>query len=107
MDHGFLVMMLQSLAALAAVLGLFALMVWGMRRLQLPMNKGAERHLQIVQRLAIDHRTSLIEVRHGEQHFLLASSPAGLVTISAGDAMPAAARAETVKNPPTVSGIDV
>jgi len=82
MTGNFMVMMLQSLAALAAVLALFAGLVWLVRRLQASRFQSQEGHIKIVQRLALDTRHSLIEVACGEHRHLIGLSPDGITPIA-------------------------
>jgi len=81
METNMLSMLLQSMLGLALVLGIFALLVWGMRRLNLHQGGPVQRDLQIVQRMYIDSKNSIIEVRHKDQHYLLGLSPGGMVQI--------------------------
>ncbi|MDX8390857.1 MAG: flagellar biosynthetic protein FliO [Mariprofundaceae bacterium] len=74
-------MLLQSLLGLALVLGIFALLVWGMRRLNLHQGGPLQRDFQIVQRIYIDSKNSIVEVRHKGQHYLLGLSPGGMVQL--------------------------
>jgi len=83
MSGDFLALMLQSLAALGAVLALFAGLVWLVRHLQglrlQPQNGG---QLKIVQRLALDTRHSLVEITCGQSHHLIGLSPDGITSIA-------------------------
>lgn len=81
METGMLSMLLQSMLGLALVLGIFALLVWGMRRLNLHQGGPLQRDLKIVQRMYIDSKNSIIEVRHKDQHYLLGLSPGGMVQL--------------------------
>ena len=82
MQDNFFMLMLQSLAALALVLALFAAMVWGMRRLQFRHLPQGEKAMRVVQRLAIDTRHSVVEVEHDGRRYLLGVSPSGISSIS-------------------------
>jgi flagellar biosynthetic protein FliO len=86
MQESFFMMMLQSVAALALVLALFAGLVWGMRRLQFRQLPQGESAMRVVQRLSIDTRHSLVEVEHGHRRYLLGISPAGISAIGGSDA---------------------
>jgi len=88
MDTNLLSMVLQSLLALAAVLGLFALMVWGMKRFQLHSGGPVQRDFKVVQRIHIDNKNSIIEVRHRGMHYLLGLSPGGMIQLRSEDALP-------------------
>lgn len=88
MDTNLLSMVLQSLLALAAVLGLFALMIWGMKRFQLHTGGPVQRDFKVVQRIHIDNKNSIIEVRHRGVHYLLGLSPGGMTQLRAEDALP-------------------
>lgn len=83
MIDNFLPMMLQSIASLAAVLALFAGLVWLVRRLQgssFQVKKGGQ--MKVVQRLALDTKHSLVEVTCGQHHYLIGLSPDGMTSIS-------------------------
>ena len=82
MQDNFFILMLQSLAALALVLAIFAGMVWGLRRLQFRQLPKGEAALRVVQRLAIDTRHSVVEVDHHGKRYLLGVSPSGITPIS-------------------------
>ncbi len=75
-------MALQSALALAAVLGLFALMVWGMRRFQLKTSL-AQHDFKVMRKLYIDNRNSIVEIRHRGRLYLLGVSAAGLTQLRA------------------------
>jgi len=81
METNMLSMLLQSMLGLALVLGIFALLVWGMRRLNLHQGGPIQRDLKIVQRFYIDSKNSIVEVRHKDQHYLLGLSPGGMVQL--------------------------
>lgn len=82
MQDNFFILMLQSVAALALVLAIFAGMVWGLRRLQFRQLPKGETAMRVVQRLAIDTRHSVVEVDHHGRRYLLGVSPSGITTIS-------------------------
>ena len=82
MSEGFLPLMAQSLAALAAVLAIFAGLVWLLRRLQLPGQGGnAGAAMQVVRRLPLDSKHSLVEVAYEGRHYLIGLSPTGMTSI--------------------------
>jgi len=74
-------MVMQSMLGLAFVLGLFALLVWAARRLNLQHGGSARGDFKIIQRIHIDNKNSIIEVCHKDQHYLLALSPGGLLQL--------------------------
>jgi len=74
--------MLQSVAALALVLALFAALVWGLRKLQFRQLPEGEAAMRVVQRLSIDAKHSLVEVEHREKRYLLGVSPTGISSIT-------------------------
>lgn len=74
-------MMLKSMAALAGVLALFALVIWLIRRFQ-PGLKIAGKHMLVLeQRISLDGKNSVAVIRCGDQRWLIGLSPAGLVRI--------------------------
>lgn len=82
MSEGFLPMMAQSLAALAAVLAIFAGLVWLLRRLQLPgQGNNAGGAMKVTRRLPLDSKHSLVEVAYAGRHYLIGLSPAGMTSI--------------------------
>jgi len=94
-DGNFFSMMLQSLAALALVLALFAGLVWALRRLQSgqlnPLKSMHAMHreehaMRVVQRMSIDSRNSIVEIEHGPRRYLLGVSQAGIAVIDDVDA---------------------
>ena len=84
-------LLLQSLTALAAVLALFAGLVWLLRRMQqrLPAAGGASR-IRLAGRCAIDARHSVVEVEAGGRRWLVGVSPEGLTALGDYDAPPLA-----------------
>jgi len=82
MQDNFFILMLQSIAALALVLALFAALVWGLRKLQFRQLPEGEAAMRVVQRLAIDSKHSLIEVDHRGKRYLMGLSPTGISAIS-------------------------
>ncbi|WP_227819298.1 flagellar biosynthetic protein FliO [Mariprofundus micogutta] len=81
-------MVLQSLLALSAVLGLFALMVWAMRRFQQHTGNNMPRDFKVVQRIHIDNKNSIVEIRHRGAHYLLGLSPGGLTQLRPDQTLP-------------------
>jgi len=77
-----LAMVLQSLLGLAFVLGLFALLVWGMRRMQ-GRQTGNPADFRVIQKIHIDNRNSIVEIRHQGRQYLLAMSPGGITQLRA------------------------
>ncbi len=82
MQDNFFILMLQSVAALALVLAIFAGMVWALRKLQFRQLPKGEAAMRVVQRLAIDTRHSVVEIDHHGKRYLLGVSPSGITTIS-------------------------
>ncbi|MDX8395325.1 MAG: flagellar biosynthetic protein FliO [Mariprofundaceae bacterium] len=83
MQDNLLTLMLQSLASLALVLALFALFVWGMRKLQYKQVPQDAKAIKLIQRMAIDTKHSVVEIEHGDQRYLLGLSSGGMAVISA------------------------
>ena len=81
METSLFSMVFQSLLALSAVLGIFALMVWGMRRFQQHTGNSMPRDFKVVQRIHIDSKNSIVEIRHRGVHYLLGLSPGGLTQL--------------------------
>lgn len=76
--HGMGILLLKSVISLAVVLALFALIIWGMRRLQFGLASKGIRTLSVENRTSLDARNSLVIVRHGNRRWLLGISPAGI-----------------------------
>jgi len=91
MDSNMLAMVLQSLLGLSLVLGLFALIVWSVRRFQQHSNNAFERDFKVIQRLHLDNKNSLVEIRHQGRHYLLGLSPGGMVQLHSDHALNAEA----------------
>ncbi|PJA31386.1 MAG: hypothetical protein CO187_09700 [Zetaproteobacteria bacterium CG_4_9_14_3_um_filter_53_7] len=90
METSLISMVFQSLLALAAVLGIFALMVWAMRRVQQQTGSaGKALDFKVIQRIHIDSKNSIIEVRHRGSHYLLGLSPGGLTQLRPDQALSA------------------
>jgi len=81
MEQSLTMMLLQSIAALAGVLALFALFVWGMKRFQSHTLSGNTSNMRVLQRLSLDSRHSLIEVQRGNKHYILSTSSAAGVSM--------------------------
>ncbi len=101
-------MLLQSLAALAAVLALFAGLVWLLRRWQQRMphaSTGGE--MRVAARCAIDARHSVVELEAGGRRWLVGVSPEGLTALGDYDppteathaGTPASGRADAREKP--------
>ncbi|MDX8387490.1 MAG: flagellar biosynthetic protein FliO [Ghiorsea sp.] len=75
-------LMAQSIGALAVVLAIFAGLVWGLRRLQGATVAKAESHMQVVQRLHLDSKNSVVEIKHGSKHYLLGVGQSGVQKIA-------------------------
>jgi len=85
MQHSMLIMALQSLLGLGVVLGLFALMIWAVRRFQQRSGQSVKRDFTIIQRIHLDNKNSIVEVRHQNRHYLLGLSPGGMVQLHNSD----------------------
>lgn len=96
MESSLLSLMFQSLIGLAAVLGLFALMVWAMRRLQ-TKSAATSHDFSVVQRMYIDSKNSVVEIRHRGQHYLLGLSPAGMTQLHSDQTLSNASKTKTLK----------
>ena len=78
-------MLLRMLAVLAAVCALaYAMLRWGVRRLS-PLNPNRSSRMEIVDRLPIAPKQSLLVVRTGDQIWLVGSSEAGLQMLGSLD----------------------
>ena len=71
-------MMTQSVGALALVLAIFAGLVWLMKRFQGKVIPARDGQMQVVQRLHIDSKNSVLEIKHGKQHYLLGVGAGGV-----------------------------
>jgi len=83
MHANFLTLLLQSFAALAAVLALFAMLIWMLKRLQqhrLMHTPDGQTH--ITQRFAIDAKHSVVELARGETRYLIGLSPTSMTAIA-------------------------
>jgi len=81
MEQSLTMMLLQSIAALAGVLALFAVFVWGMKRFQNHTLSSNGSNMRVLQRLSLDSRHSLVEVQRGNKHYILSTSSVAGVTI--------------------------
>jgi flagellar biosynthetic protein FliO len=81
MDENFLILMAQSVAALAVVLAVFAGLVWLLRRFQASTQSRHGEHMKVVRRLPLDTKHSLVEVAYDGRHYLIGLSPAGMTSI--------------------------
>ncbi len=81
MNDEFLMMMAQSVAALAAVLAIFAGLVWLLRRFQTSTQKQHGEDMKVLRRLHLDTKHSLVEVKYDGKHYLIGLSPAGMTSI--------------------------
>jgi len=75
-------LMAQSIAGLAVVLAIFAGLVWAMRRLQQNHQPKKDGQMQVIQRLHLDSKNSVVEIKHGNQHFLVGVGPSGIHRIA-------------------------
>jgi len=82
-----LTMALQSLLGLCIVLGLFALIIWGVRRFQQQGGKAVKRDFSVIQRIHLDSKNSIVEVCHQGRHYLLGLSPGGMVQLHSDHAL--------------------
>ena len=105
----FLLMLLQTLFALALVCGLaYAIFRWVLPRLQ--VTRSANSMIRIVDRVALDTRKSMFVIEVGGRWLLVASSEAGVQLISELDAATAGSLADELeqsrlswRNSPNVS----
>ena len=81
-ETNFASMMIQSIGALALVLAIFAALEWAMRRMQDGMIPQKEGKMRVVQRMHLDSRNSIVEIRHGDKHFLIGVGQGGVQKIS-------------------------
>jgi len=81
-ETSFTAMMAQSIGALALVLAIFAGLVWLMRRFQDKVVPVKEGKMHVVQRLHIDSKNSVVEIRHGKQSYLLGVGVGGVHKIA-------------------------
>ena len=81
-ETSFAAMMAQSIGALALVLAIFAGLVWLMRRFQDKVVPVKEGKMQVVQRLHIDSKNSVVEIKYGKQAYLLGVGVGGIHKIA-------------------------
>ncbi len=81
MNDGFLMMMAQSVAALAVVLAIFTGLVWLLRRFQTSTQKQHGENMKVLRRLHLDAKHSLVEVRYDGKHYLIGLSPTGMTSV--------------------------
>ena len=100
---------LRMIGSLALVLGLLVGALYLVRRYELRLPQawlgrigggGAQRRLQLVERLALDPRRSLVLVRRDEREFTLVIAPEGLLLLESSDANPAADVTDPTAIPP-------
>jgi flagellar biogenesis protein FliO len=83
MHVDFLTLLLQSFSALAAVLALFAMLIWMLKRLQQHrLMRTPDGQAHITQRFAIDAKHSVVELTRGETCYLIGLSPTGMTAIA-------------------------
>ncbi len=85
-ETGFASLLVQTIASLALVLAIFAGLVWGLRRVQQRIVPKKDGQMQVVQRLYLDSKNSVVEIKYGHQHFLLGVGQGGVQKI--GDISP-------------------
>ncbi|OIQ00815.1 MAG: hypothetical protein AUK35_01160 [Zetaproteobacteria bacterium CG2_30_46_52] len=81
-EASFATLLIQSIGALALVLAMFAGLVWFFRKFQLPVKAGVAGRMQVVQRLHLDGKNSVVEIAYGDQHFLLGVGQGGIHKIA-------------------------
>ncbi|MDX8409107.1 MAG: flagellar biosynthetic protein FliO [Mariprofundales bacterium] len=75
--------MIQSIAALALVLALFALLVWLLRWLQQRTGgMQGQGTIRILRRTMLSGKHSLIEIEHNGEHMLLGLSPNNMTKLN-------------------------
>ncbi|MDQ6967870.1 MAG: flagellar biosynthetic protein FliO [Mariprofundaceae bacterium] len=99
-QHSLTIMLVQSVAALAGVLALFAVFVWAMKRFQNHNLSSSTSNMRVLQRLSLDSRHSLLEVQRGNKHYILSTSTvAGVSVIESFESL-AADISETAEQTP-------
>ncbi len=87
MHDNFLTLSLQSISALAVVLGLFAAVVWMLKRLQQHrLVRASTEQMRAMQSVAIDAKHSVVELARGNTRYLIGISPSGMTAIAEYDA---------------------
>jgi len=81
-ETSFAMMMAQSVGALALVLAVFAGLVWLIRHFQDKVVSSQQGQMHVVQRLHIDSKNSVVEIKHGTQHYLLGVGVGGVQKIA-------------------------
>ncbi len=92
-------MVIRALAALALVLGLIALLAFGLRRLPGGLQPGVRTDggceaLRVLETRRLGLRHQLVRIAYGESEHLLLLGPAGDTVVASRPAAAAAARAE-------------
>ncbi len=82
MSNNLLIMTLESLAALAAVLALFAGIIWLIRRLQPSAFSQQADKMKVLRRLNLDTKHSLVEVMCDKHRYLIGLSASGITLLS-------------------------
>lgn len=84
MDYGW--MLLRMIAVLAAVCALaWVFLRWGLRRMA-PLDSDRTARLEVVDRLGVGPKRSILVVRAGDEYWLVGSSEAGLQQLGRLDA---------------------
>lgn len=78
----FATLIIQSIGALALVLALFAGLVWLFRKFQISPDRSMSGRLQVVQRLHLDSKNSVVELKYAGQHYLLGVGQGGIHKIA-------------------------
>lgn len=81
-EVSFATLLIESIGALALVLAMFAGLVWLFRKFQFPVQLRAAGRMQVVQRLHLDGKNSVVEIAVGQQHFLLGVGQSGIHKIA-------------------------
>ncbi len=82
MNENFLALMGQSLAALAAVLALFAALIWIIKQFQnRAQGKQGNQPIKVTQRIALDNKHTLIAINYEGHAYLIGLSPDAIHTI--------------------------
>ncbi len=81
-ESSLMTLMIQSIAALAVVLAVFAGLVWALRKLQHTTMPKQKQQIKILQRLHLDARNSVVAIEYHNQHYLLGVGQAGIQKIT-------------------------
>jgi len=73
---------IQSIAALALVLALFALLVWLLRWLQERTGMKGEGAIRVLRRTMLSNKHSVVEIEHNGERMLLGLSPNNMTKLS-------------------------